>query len=99
MTVGSHNFVKFTVIKLNCQIHSGWVFTSGKNNDMYPNLCVLWYSLEPFIVFYKERWIKGDIKKTRNCILPRNQLLCVSYFLLVLKYKMYKIPDKKLFKS
>ncbi len=35
MTVGSHNFVKFTVIKLNCQNHSGCVFASGKNT-MYP---------------------------------------------------------------
>ncbi len=35
MTVGSHNFVKFTVIKPNCQKHSGCVFASGKN-AMYP---------------------------------------------------------------
>ncbi len=31
MTVGSHNFVKFTVIKPNCEKHSGCVFDSGKN--------------------------------------------------------------------
>ncbi len=31
MTVGcSHNFVEFTVIKLNCPKHSGCVFASGK---------------------------------------------------------------------
>ena len=35
MRVGSHNFVKFTVIKPNCQKHSGCVFASGKN-AMYP---------------------------------------------------------------
>ena len=35
MTLGSHNFVKFTVIKLNCQKHSGFVFAAGKN-AMYP---------------------------------------------------------------
>jgi len=33
--VGSHNFVKFTVIELNCQKHSGCVFASGEN-VMYP---------------------------------------------------------------
>ncbi len=36
MTVGSHNFVKFTVIKSNCQKHSGCIFASGKN-VMYPH--------------------------------------------------------------
>ena len=35
MTVGIHNFVKFTVIKPNCQKHSRYVFASGKNT-MYP---------------------------------------------------------------
>ena len=35
MTLGSHNFVKFTVKKLNCQKHSGCAFASGKN-AMYP---------------------------------------------------------------
>ncbi len=35
MTVGSHNFVKFTVLKPNCQKHSGYIFASGKN-AMYP---------------------------------------------------------------
>ena len=35
MTVGNNNFVKFTVIKPNCQKHSGCVFASGKN-AMYP---------------------------------------------------------------
>ena len=35
MTVCSQNFVKFTVIKPNCQKHSGCVFASGKN-AMYP---------------------------------------------------------------
>ncbi len=34
MKVGSH-FVKFTVIKSNCQKQSGCVFASGKN-AMYP---------------------------------------------------------------
>ena len=36
MTLGSDNVVKFTVIKPNCQKHSGCVFASGKN-AMYPN--------------------------------------------------------------
>ncbi len=31
MTAGSHKFVKFTVIKQNCQKHSGRVFASGQN--------------------------------------------------------------------
>ncbi len=31
MTVGSHNFVKFAVIKPSCQKHSGCVFASDKN--------------------------------------------------------------------
>ena len=35
MTIGSHNFVKFTVIKPNCQKHSVCVFASDKNT-MYP---------------------------------------------------------------
>ena len=35
MTVGSHNFVKFTVIKPHCQKNSHCVFASGKN-AMYP---------------------------------------------------------------
>ena len=38
MTVGNHNFVKFTVIKPNCQKHSGCVYASGKN-AMYPMVC------------------------------------------------------------
>ena len=37
MTVCSYNFVKFTVIKPNCQKHSEYVFASGKN-AMYPSL-------------------------------------------------------------
>ena len=46
MTVGSHNFVKFTVIKPNCQKHSGCVFASGKN-AMYPlNVS---YSVKPWL--------------------------------------------------
>ncbi len=35
MTVGSHNFAKFTVMKPNCQNYSGCVFASGKN-ALYP---------------------------------------------------------------
>ncbi len=35
ISAGSHNFVKFTIIKPNCQKHSGCVFASGKN-AMYP---------------------------------------------------------------
>jgi len=43
MTAGIHNFVKFKVIKANCQKHSGCVFASGKN-AMFPyNL--LWLPL------------------------------------------------------
>ncbi len=30
MTLGSHKSVKFTVIKPNCQKHSGCVFANGK---------------------------------------------------------------------
>ncbi len=33
MTVGNNNFVKFTVIKPNCQKQSGYVFASRKNGS------------------------------------------------------------------
>ena len=39
MTIGNHNFVKFTVIKPNLQKQSGCVFASGKN-AMYPFVSV-----------------------------------------------------------
>ena len=38
MTLGSHNFVKFTVIKPNFQKHSGRVFASGKNAMYWFNM-------------------------------------------------------------
>ena len=34
MTVGSHNFVKLTVIKLNCQKHNGCIVASGKKRTI-----------------------------------------------------------------
>ena len=40
VTAGSNNFVKFTVIKPNCQKHSGCVFAIGKN-AMYPNIKIM----------------------------------------------------------
>ena len=44
MTVGSHNFVQFTVKKPNCQKLSGCVFASGKN-AMYPINLLLFVSV------------------------------------------------------
>ncbi len=44
MTVGCQNFVKFTVIKLNCQKHSGRVFASGKD-AMYPIKSLLYLDM------------------------------------------------------
>ncbi len=52
MTVGSNNFVKFTVRKPNCQKHSGCVFASGKR-AMYPSLYLVIAALPMFIHSFK----------------------------------------------
>ncbi len=50
MTESSHNFVKFSVIKPNCQKQSGFFYASGKN-AMYP-IGVVMHS---YIIFNREK--------------------------------------------
>ncbi len=62
MEVGSHNFIKFTVTKPNCQKHSDYVSTGGKN-AIYPTMygVSIVYRLLVKLIYYLTR----DFSDTR----------------------------------
>ena len=66
MTVSSHNFVKFTVIKPNCPKHSGCVFASGKNS-MYPTPnCLENQNKQIDRITIKVSWVHGIFTTSKN---------------------------------